>query len=158
MNLAEAKAKWARLPARDKVLIRVASVLIIALLLWLVALAPAIRTIRSFDSTQKAQEAKLQQMLNLQAQAQSMQNLPRVSQAAAVTALESSIEQSFGNRAEIIFNGGNATVNVRGISAEDLAKWLSNIRTNARTVAIQARLTRTNIGWNGSFQMVLPPQ
>lgn len=158
MNIAQAKVWWTALPSREKTLLRVAAVLITVLFLWLVALSPAIRTIRAFESTQRAQEAKLQQMLNLQSQAQSMQNLPQVSQAAAVTALEVSIEQTFGNRAEIIFNGNNATVNVRGISAEDLAKWLNSIRTNARTVAVQARLTRTNIGWNGSFQMVLPAQ
>ena len=158
MNLTQVKAWWLRLPAREKTLIRVTLLLVTALLLWLLVLSPSIRTIRSFDSSYRTQEAKLQQMLNYQAQAQSMQNLPRVSQAAAVTALEASIAQTFGNRAEIIFNGGNATVNVRGISPEELAKWLNNIRTNARTIAIQARLTRTNIGWNGSLQMVLPAQ
>ena len=158
MNLAQAKSWWAGLPDRDKALIRVAVILVMVLLLWLLALSPAIRTIRSFDAKHKAQEMQLQRMLNLQSQAQSMQNLPRVSQAAAVTALEASIDQTFGNRAEIVFSGGNATVNVRGVSAEDLAKWLANVRTNARTVAIQARLTRTNAGWNGSFQMVLPAQ
>lgn len=158
MKTTQVKAWWEALSSRDKRMIRVAAVLLIFVLLWLLALQPAIRTIRSFESTQRTQEAKLQQMLNLQSQAQSMQNLPLVSQAAAVTALEISIEQTFGNRAEIIFNGNNATVNVRAISPEDLAKWLNNIRTNSRTVAVQARLTRTNIGWNGSFQMVLPAQ
>ena len=158
MNTTQVKAWWKALSSRDKRMIRVAAALLVFVLLWLLALQPAIRTIRSFESAQRTQETKLQQMLNLQSQAQSMQNLPLVSQAAAVTALEVSIEQTFGNRAEIIFNGNNATVNVRGISPEDLAKWLNNIRTNARTVAIQARLTRTNIGWNGSFQMVLPAQ
>jgi general secretion pathway protein M len=158
MNTTQVKAWWKSLSSRDKRMIRVAAALLVFVLLWLLALQPAIRTIRSFESAQRTQETKLQQMLNLQSQAQSMQNLPLVSQAAAVTALEVSIEQTFGNRAEIIFNGNNATVNVRGISPEDLAKWLNNIRTNARTVAIQARLTRTNIGWNGSFQMVLPAQ
>jgi general secretion pathway protein M len=158
MKTTQVKAWWEALSSRDKRMIRVAAVLLIFVLLWLLALQPAIRTIRSFESAQRTQETKLQQMLNLQSQAQSMQNLPLVSQAAAVTALEISIEQTFGNRAEIIFNGNNATVNVRAISPEDLAKWLNNIRTNSRTVAIQARLTRTNIGWNGSFQMVLPAQ
>jgi general secretion pathway protein M len=158
MNLAQANTWWASLPDRDKALIKAALILVLALLLWLVALSPALRTIRSFDAKHKAQEMQLQRMLNLQAQAQSMQNLPRVSQAAAVTALEASIDQTFGNRAEIVFSGGNATVNVRGVSPEDLAKWLANVRANARTVAIQARLTRTNAGWNGSFQMVLPAQ
>jgi len=158
MKTTQVKAWWEALSSRDKRMIRVAAALLIFVLLWLLALQPAIRTIRSFESAQRTQEAKLQQMLNLQSQAQSMQNLPLVSQAAAVTELEISIEQTFGNRAEIIFNGNNATVNVRAISPEDLAKWLNNIRTNSRTVAIQARLTRTNIGWNGSFQMVLPAQ
>ena len=158
MNLAQAKSWWAGLPDRDKALIRIASILVVGLLAWVVALAPALRTIRSFDAKHKAQELQLQRMLNLQTQAQSMQNLPRVSQAAAVTALEASIDQAFGNRAEIILSGSNATVNVRGVSPEDLAKWLTNIRTNARTIAIQARLTRTPTGWNGSFQMVLPAQ
>lgn len=158
MKTTQVKAWWKALSSRDKRMIRVAAALLIFVLLWLLALQPAIRTIRSFESAQRTQEAKLQQMLNLQSQAQSMQNLPLVSQAAAVTALEISIEQTFGNRAEIIFNGNNATVNVRAISPEDLAKWLNNIRTNSRTVAVQARLTRTNIGWNGSFQMVLPAQ
>jgi len=158
MNLAQAKSKWASLPDRDKALIRIASILVIGLLVWSVALAPALRTIRTFDAKHKAQELQLQRMLNLQTQAQSMQNLPLVSQAAAVTAIEASIDQAFGNRAEVILSGNNATVNVRGVSPEDLAKWLTNIRTNARTIAIQARLTRTNAGWNGSFQMVLPAQ
>jgi general secretion pathway protein M len=156
MNLKDITSWWFKLPQREKSLITVASAMVVFLLVWLFAVSPAVQTIRSFDSNYKAQERKLQQMLNLQSQAQALQNLPRVSQPAAVTALETSIETLFGNRAEIIFNGGNATVNIRGASAEELSQWLNNIRTNARTVAVQARLNRTNLGWNGSFQLVLP--
>lgn len=158
MNVKEMQSWWFKLPQRDRNLIVLAAGLVILLLVWVVAVSPASRTLRTFDNDYKVQERKLQHMMNLQKEAQNMQNLPRVSQAAAVTALETSIENTFKNRAEVIFSGSNATVNIRGASAEELSQWLANIRTNARTVAVQARLNRNNTGWSGSLQLVLPPQ
>jgi general secretion pathway protein M len=158
MNVKTIQSWWSALPQRDKNLIVIAASSVLFLLIWVVAISPAARTLRTFDSNYTTQERKLQNMMNLQKEAQSLQNLPRVSQAAAVTALEAAIDNTFKNRAEIIFSGSNATVNVRGASAEELSQWLANIRTNARTVAVQARLNRTSTGWSGSFQLVLPAQ
>lgn len=156
MNRTHIHAWWAQRAAREKTILQLAAWLVAAALLWSAALAPALRTLRAFEGKHQSQEAQLQAMLRLQAQAQSMQSQPRLSQAAAAQALQSSVQQILGPKADFSNSVGNATVTLRGVSAEALAQWLASARTEAHSSPVQARLTRTGTTWNGTLQMGLP--
>lgn len=156
MNSTSIPTWWAQRAAREKTILKFAALLVAAALLWSLGLAPALRTLRAFEGQHQSQEAQLQAMLRLQAQAQSLQSQPRLSQAAAVQALQTSVQQTLGPKADFSNNAGNATVTLRGVSAEALAQWLASARTEAHASPVQARLSRTGNTWSGTLQMGLP--
>ncbi len=147
---------WSQRPAREKPLIAGAGVLVIAALVWWIAVAPALRTLKGFDAAWATQDAQLQAMLRLQTQAQALTAQAPLTTAAAAQALLTSVQQSFGGQGDVQIQGNNATVTLRGVSGEALAQWLATARTNARSVPVQAHLTRGPNGWMGSLQMGLP--
>ena len=156
MNAATLRIWWDQRPAREQHLLQLCGLLVAAALLWSLALAPALRTLRSFETQRAAQSTQLQTMLRLQAQAQALQALPPLSQAAATQALQLSVQQTLGASADMVVHGDNASVTLRNVSAESLAQWLASARTNARCTPLQAHLTRTAAGWSGTLQMALP--
>jgi general secretion pathway protein M len=156
MNASTLRAWWSQRPPREQSLLRLGALMVVAGLLWSLALAPALRTVRTFDAKRTAQDEQLQAMLRLQAQAQALRALPRLSQTAATQALQASVQQAFGTLAEVTVSGDSATVRLRGVTAEALAQWLANARINAHCVPLQAHLTRAGNGWSGTLQMALP--
>ena len=156
MNAATLRAWWSQRPPREQSLLRLGALLVVAGLLWSLALTPALRTVRTFDAKRSTQDAQLQTMLRLQAQAQALQALPRLSQPAATQALQASVQQAFGALADVTISGDSATVRLRGVTADVLAQWLANARSNARCVPVQAHLTRAGTAWSGTLQMALP--
>jgi general secretion pathway protein M len=147
---------WKQREPREKLLLTWGGVALGAALLWGVALAPALRTLKAFDAKHLAQAAQINTMLRQQAQAQTLMAVPVVSQAQAIQALQVSVKQSFGTQGDVVVQAGQATVTLRGVSADALAQWLAAARTNARSVPVQARLARNAEVWNGTLQMGLP--
>lgn len=154
------RAWWAQRHAREKKLLTTAAVLVTLTLVWLVAVAPALKTLRQLDATRSTQEAQLQTMRGLQAQAQTLQAQPRLSASAASQAFKVATEKAFGTQADITLSNGSATVNLRNVSPDALAQWLASVRSNAHATPLQARISRSatgsNIGWSGSVQLALP--
>lgn len=157
MNTATLRIWWSQRPAREQTLLQLGGLLLAAALLWSVALAPALRTLRTFETQHASQATQLQNMLRLQAQAQALQAVPSLSQAAATQALQLSVQQTLGASADMTIRGDNATVTLRNVSAESLAQWLASARTHARCTPLQAHLTRSAAGWSGTLQLALPP-
>lgn len=147
---------WNQREPREKLLLTWGGVALGAALLWGVALAPALRTLKAFDAKHLAQAATINTMLRQQVQAQALMGVPVISQAQAIQALQASVKQSFGAQADVVIQGGQATVTLRGVGADALAQWLAVARTNARSVPVQARLARNAAVWNGTLQMGLP--
>ena len=66
------QTRWAALQPREKTLVLASAVLVLAALLWWLALAPAFKTLRSAPQQHQALDAQLEQMNRLQAQATQM--------------------------------------------------------------------------------------
>ena len=82
-------------------------------------------------------------MQSLQAEAQQLQATPATSPGDAVGALRTALTQRLGNTAQLNVAGDRATVTLKGASADALAQWLAQARSNARTTPLEARLTRS---------------
>lgn len=153
-------AHWARVAPREKKLVRLAAGLLLAALLWLLILAPALATLRSADAQARTLDAQLQHMQVLQAQAQALQKQAPLGFDDALRALNSATGQSLGAAAQLNVMGDRASVTLKGASADALAEWLTQARVNARSVPLEARLVRaTTPGaatWNGVLVMSLP--
>lgn len=154
------QARWAEMPAREKKLVTLAAGLVLAAVLWQLLLAPALTTVRQADAQARVLDAELQHMKTLQAQAQSLQNQPALDPAQALRALEQATRQVLGATTPLQVSGERATVTLQGASADAVAQWLAQARLNARSVPLEARLTRAANGggsrWSGAIVMSLP--
>ena len=107
------------------------------------AVTPALGTLRTAPARHAALDAQLQRMQSLQAEAQQLQALPASSPGDAVGALRTALTQRLGNTAQLNVAGDRATVTLKGASADALAQWLTQARSNARATPLEARLTRS---------------
>ena len=157
MNRQELRARWALLDPRERALVAAAGGLVAFALLWWIALGPALVTWREADAQHRALDAQLAHMQRLQAQAKAMQALPRQNPDDAMRQLETAIRQQLGASARSIIAGDRVTVTLANAPAAALAQWLAQVRTNARAIPGEAKLTRNAAGgWDGSVVLTLP--
>lgn len=159
MTAAELQARWDGLAAREKALVAAATALVALALVWWIALAPAIATLRAAETQHQALDAQLRRMQRLQAQAQAMQAQPKQTHEESLRQLEQSIRQQLGVAARYSIAGDRVTVTLTGVNGGALAQWLSQARINARALPGEARLTRNAGGnWDGTLVLTLPPR
>jgi general secretion pathway protein M len=168
MSLATAfeplKARWTRLPGRQKNLTWLALTLVLATLLWQFSVAPALATLKTADAQSKALGAQLLQMQAMQNQAQTLQKQAPLGFDEAARALAAATKQTLGAAGQIGVAGERASVTVKGASADALGEWLAQARLNARSVPLEARLVRAaatpgapgGATWDGVLVMSLP--
>jgi general secretion pathway protein M len=157
MNTGPLRQRWRSLAPREQELVGGAALLVGLALLWWVALAPAISTLRGADAQHAALDAQLLQMRRLQAQARTMQSQPRQSHDDAMRQLETAIREQLGVSARYTIAGERVTVTLLNAPAENLARWLTQVRSNARALPGEARLTRNATGgWDGTLVVTLP--
>lgn len=148
---------WDSLALRERRLVALAAALLLAVLLWMIGIAPAANTVRSAPARLDALDLQLQAMQRLAAQARALQGRASVGREDAVRALESSTQQRLGASAQLSVTGDRAVVTVRGAAPDVLAQWLSHVRAVARVTPGKASLTRGASGWDGSMVFDLPP-
>ena len=137
--------RWSRLPGREKNLIRLAALVLMALLVWQFSISPSLTTLRTGKAQSRLQAEQLQQMLALQQQAQALQKQPPLGPDEAFRALGVATKQTLGNAAQLTMVGDRASVTLKNASADALADWLGQARTNARSVPLEARLMRSPV-------------
>lgn len=153
------KVRWQRLAPREKNLVAAATLLLAVALLWWLALAPALATLRSADEQHRTLDAQLQRMLGWRAQAVALQAQPRQSHEEALRLLEASVKQHLGASGRVAIVGERVTVTLAGTPADALAQWLTQARVNARALPSEARLGRNAAGtWDGTLVLSLPPR
>jgi general secretion pathway protein M len=157
MNAQMLRQRWAGLAPREQALVAAAAALVAVALLWWVALAPALATLRSAEAQHRALDHQLQHMKRLQAQARAMQSQPRQNADEAMRQLEAAIRQQLGVSARYSIAGDRVTVTLSNTPAAALAQWLSEVRTNARAIPGEAKLARNPAGgWDGTLVLTLP--
>lgn len=135
--------RWQRLAPREQGLLRIAAALLALALLWWVALAPALQTLRSAPDRHAALDRQLRHMQALQAEAQQLQSAPAPRGGDAQAALRTSLAQQLGGTAQWQALGERATVTLQGAPAAGLALWLAEARSNAQALPVEARLSRS---------------
>ncbi len=153
-----AQAAWAALAARERRLLAAALTVVMLAVLWWVGVSPALQTLRGAESQHRTLDAELQTMRALAAEAASLQALPRIQANDSRKALELSVRQGLGASAQLTVSGERATVTLKGASAEALAQWMVQARSNARATPVEARLmlNAARTGWDGSVTLSLP--
>lgn len=152
-------ARWAALGLREQRAVRLAALVIGAALVWGVALAPALRSLKT-SATQSAQLATAtERMQALQARAKRLQTTPTVGPQDSLKALQTATA-AMGKGATLQVVGEQATVTLVQVSAQSLAGWLASEAIGNLSPA-QAHLRREAGGaeplWSGSLLFHLPP-
>ena len=154
------RARWARLPGREKNLFRLAALLALAFVLWQFSLAPGLATLRTADAQAKALDAQIQQMQAMQIQAQAIEKQPALGYDEAARALSAATKQTLGATAQLTMAGERASVTLKDASPDALSEWLMQARINARSFVVEARLMRgaapAGTVWSGVLVMGLP--
>ncbi|WP_416547470.1 type II secretion system protein GspM [Limnohabitans sp. DCL3] len=130
---------WAQRPPREQRLLRWAAGLLVLGALWSLAMEPAWRTWQQAPARQAMLDAQSQTMLELQAQAQSLQKPNPISRNESIQWLENNLSD-LGPGAQIIMQGERATLNLSAAPPEALARWLGLARERALAMPIQAQL------------------
>jgi general secretion pathway protein M len=154
------QARWAQLASKERAMLLGAIAVVALTLLWLLLLAPALRTLRTAPAQAQQLDTQLQRMQSLQAQAQALQQQAAMSYDDAVRALNLATKQTLGTSAQISISGERATITLQSTGSDALAQWLAQVRLNARTTPVEARLTRVatpaGVSWSGVLVMGLP--
>lgn len=150
---------WQGLAPREKLLTAAAAGLVLFALLWWLAVAPALSTLRGADEQHRQLDAQLSRMLALQQQAKALQAQPKQNYDESLRLLESAVRQRLGTTARMVVTGERVTLTLTATPPDALASWLAQARVNARALPSEARLTRSpSGGWDGTVVLTLPPQ
>lgn len=146
----EAVRRWQALSPRDRLALSLAGTALAVLLVWLVAVQPALRTVREVPAQIDAVDAQLQAMRALAAETAGLRGATPVSQAQAVAALQAATEQ-LGAKGKLSVQGDRATLSLNAADTESLRAWLELARSAARARPIEAQLSRGPSGYTGTL-------
>ena len=147
---------WRQLKLSERRLILTATWLIVAALLWWLAIAPALKTLKETPAQHRALDTQLQNMRTLSAEAKNLQSQPKLGLDDAQKALQSTVTQRFGATAQLNLTGERASLTLKNASAQELALWLTQARVNARALPSEAKLNRQGDVWDGTMVLTLP--
>ena len=148
------RQRWLALQDSERSALRLLGVLVLALLIWLVAVQPALRTLREAPAQIDAADSQLQDMQALALEVRDLRALPPVPAAQATQALQAASEH-LGAAAKLSVNGDRAVLTLNGVGSEALQAWLGEARSAARARPVQAQLQRGPKGFTGSIVLAL---
>jgi general secretion pathway protein M len=148
------QARYAKLDARERQMVVVIAGLLAFLLVWLILVRPAWKTLDEAPALRAQADAQLLQMQAISNEAKQLRALPPVPQPVAEQVLKSATND-LGGKAKISVQGDRATLTVSGINGEDLRKWLLQARGGARARPVEATLTRAGDGYNGTLVVAI---
>lgn len=161
-TLATFDARWQALPAGTRTRLSLVATVLLALLLFAVAIRPAWQTLSSSSSRQGNLDAQLAQMQAQAAQASALKAKPVITLTQAVPLLEQQARAKLGPGTSFAVQGGEAVVGFKQASGQALADYLAHARVAAASTPTQARLTRNPEAqgkppaWSGTLHLRLP--
>jgi general secretion pathway protein M len=156
---------WANLAPRERRSLLAALALVALALVWWLALGPALQTLRDADAQHRSLDAQLQSMRRMQAEVQSLQGQNALGFDEALRSVQSSAKTDLSGTAQINVLGERVSVTLKNTPADALARWLAQVRINARALPTEAKLVRSPAStaantappaWDGSLVLALP--
>lgn len=146
-----AHAWWRTLAARERRLVAWGGALLGLFLLWLLAVQPALSTLRSAPAEHDRLDAQLQTMQLLAVEAASLRGTPPVSAEQAAAALKAATDRLGDGKARLTLQGDRAVLTLNGVGTGALRDWLAEARSGARARPVEASLTRGANGLSGTL-------
>lgn len=137
------QARWQGLSAHERLL---ASVLVGLFSVWLfvsIAISPALRTLNSAERQRADVAQHVVQMRSLQQRAQELQKTKPLSRDESLRSLQS-ITPTGNPALQMTIQGDRVLVQLKNLSASQLATWLAQARSNAQALPDEVHITRSN--------------
>jgi general secretion pathway protein M len=145
----QAREFWRARAPRERLILGAAIFLVVFAVVWMLAVQPALRTLREAPLQLDRLDAQLQNMQRLAAESKTLRNPVQISPGQAVSALKAATER-LGEGSQITIQGDRATLTLSGVSGPALRAWLSEARSAAHARAIDVQLLRNAQGYAGS--------
>lgn len=150
------RQRWAALNERERLVVGTLALLLVVLVVWLVAVRPAMRTLAQAPAQRARLDEQMLQMQALQAEAGELRKMPPVPQSQAEQVIRSATEQ-LGAKGRVQMQGGRATLTLTNATGEDLRQWLVQARGGARARPAEMQLTRGDGGYSGTLVVTYGP-
>ena len=149
------RTAWIGLSARERRMVLPAGLALLIAASWLIAIAPALRTLRDAPAQRAVQEQQLARMRQWQGEARTHKQQPRISPEESQRVLQELGDRLLGP-GSVTLQGAQVQAQFKGVSPEALAQWLQQARTLGRALPQQMQLERTSDGWHGTMVLRLP--
>ena len=161
-------ARWQDLTTREQRSVSFVASVLGLLLVWLIAIAPALTTVQQSDLRRAQVAQQHAHLLGLQAKAQSLQKQTPLSRDEALRRLQSTM---LTPGMQLNVQGERVSLQLKAVPASALAQWLTQARTQAQALPLEAHLTRSasantsannnapaasTVVWDGNLVMRLP--
>ena len=153
--LAPWRARWLALGERERRLLVLMALVLGLAVLWLVAVQPAWRTLRSAPAEIDRLAAELLRMRALAAESQALRGAPKIGLQQAGNALQAATAR-LGEHGKLQRIGDRATLTLSEADGDALRRWLDEARSGARARPVEATLSRGVRGYNGTLVLQLP--
>ncbi len=145
---------WQGRAPRERQMIVAMALAVAALIVWLIAVQPALRTLRAAPTELDQLDLQLQQMQLAALESEALRSASPVPPAQATEALRAASER-LGTKAKLALQGDRATLTFTAIPFESLSTWLGEARRAARARPVEAQLLKAAGGYSGSISLTL---
>jgi general secretion pathway protein M len=146
--------KWAGFAPRERTALGAALALVGAVLLWIVLIQPAWRTVRDAPAAIDKLDSQLQELQSLANEVRELRATAPVSPAQAGDALTAATSR-LGETGKLALRGDRALLTLSNASAEGLRAWLGEARSAARARPTELQLQRGPQGYSGNLTVTL---
>jgi general secretion pathway protein M len=151
---AQAGHFWRSRAPRERQLIALGALALAVLIVWLIAVQPALTTLREAPAELDRLDAQWQQMQIAASESAALRSASPVPPAQANEALRAATER-LGGKGKIALQGDRAVLTFSGVPFEALRNWLGEARSAARARPIEAQLLKGASGYSGSISITL---
>ncbi len=151
---AQASHLWRARAPRERQMIAAAAIALAVLVVWMIAVQPALRTLRETPAELDRLDSQWQQMQLAAVESATLRSASPVPPAQAVEALRAATER-LGGKGKIALQGDRAVLTFSGLPFEALRNWLGEVRSAARARPLEAQLLKGASGYSGSISITM---
>jgi len=146
---------WQGRAARERQLLSLGAAVLGLILLWALAVQPALGTLKQAATERDRLDAQWQAMQRLAVETRSLGATPALPAAQAAAALQAATER-LGTQGQLLLQGERAVLTLDNASPGQLRDWLAEARAGARARPVEAALSRApGGGFSGSLVVSL---
>jgi general secretion pathway protein M len=151
---AQAGRFWQSRAPRERQLIVGVTLAVAVLIVWLIAVQPALKTLHETPAELDQLDLQWQQMQLAALESETLRGASPVPPTQAAEALRAATER-LGSKARLALQGDRATLSFTAVPFESLRTWLGEARRAARARPVEAQLLKSAGGYSGSIALTL---